>query len=283
MTDPVFPQPPSLQDPQQGQPQYAAYPQQDQNQYASYPQPQYAVPQQQAPVFDPNQQGQRQSWHAEKGTSGIAITALVLGIISLVLSWIPIVNNAAAVLGVIGLIFGVIGIVKTGRNGRKKGRGLAVAGTVLSVLSIVISLGMQAAFSNAIDKAASAGGEAATSQIPAAKQKQSSSPSKPKAAVPAEYASALASAKSYSETMHMSKQGIYDQLVSPEADKFDPEAAKYAVDNLKADWNKNALESAKNYQSTMSMSSKAIHDQLTSEFDKFTSEQADYAIEHLND
>ena len=65
--------------------------------------------------------------------------------------------------------------------------------------------------------------------------------------VPSEYKSALKKAESYSRTMHMSKQRIYDQLTS-EFEKFTPEAAQYAVDNMKADWNANALESAKSYQ-----------------------------------
>ena len=52
--------------------------------------------------------------------------------------------------------------------------------------------------------------------------------------------------------MHMFKQGIYNQLTS-EFEKFSPEVAQYAVDNVKADWNANALEKAKSYQKTMSV------------------------------
>lgn len=102
--------------------------------------------------------------------------------------------------------------------------------------------------------------------------------------VPAEYKSALSKAKSYSDMMNMSKAGIYDQLVSEFGEKFSPEAAQYAVDNLQADYNKNALAKAKSYQETMQMSPEAIRDQLTSEYgEKFTPEEADYAIQHLND
>ncbi|PZF12175.1 hypothetical protein DEJ25_09760 [Curtobacterium sp. MCPF17_011] len=102
--------------------------------------------------------------------------------------------------------------------------------------------------------------------------------------VPAEYTSALRSAQSYSDTMHMSKEGIRAQLTSDVADKFSPEAAAYAVKHVKADWNANALASAKSYQETMSMSPEAIRDQLTSDMaDKFTPEQADFAVQHLND
>lgn len=101
--------------------------------------------------------------------------------------------------------------------------------------------------------------------------------------VPADYTSALKQAESYSETLHMSKQGIYDQLTSEYGGKFSDEAAQYAVDNVKVDWNANALQKAKDYQKTMNMSPDAIHDQLTSVFEGFTEEEADYAIAHLND
>ena len=43
--------------------------------------------------------------------------------------------------------------------------------------------------------------------------------------VPTEYKSALKRAKNYSDMMHMSKQGLYDQLTSEYADKLTPEAA----------------------------------------------------------
>jgi len=63
--------------------------------------------------------------------------------------------------------------------------------------------------------------------------------------VPREYKSALNKAASYANTMHMSKRGVYDQLVSDYGEKFSAEAAQYAIDNVKADWNANALAKAK--------------------------------------
>src|SRR5690606_33110358 len=101
--------------------------------------------------------------------------------------------------------------------------------------------------------------------------------------VPKEYESALSKAKTYSDMMHMSKRGIYDQLTSEYGEKFTVEAAQYAIDNLKADYNANALSKAKTYQDTMSMSPAAIRDQLVSEYgEKFTPSEADYAIQNLN-
>lgn len=100
--------------------------------------------------------------------------------------------------------------------------------------------------------------------------------------VPTEYKSALRSAEAYSETMHMSKAAIYDQLTSEYGDKFTSEAAQYAIDNIQADWNKNALESAKVYQDMMAMSPAAIYDQLIADYgDKFTETEAQYAVDNL--
>jgi hypothetical protein len=92
-----------------------------------------------------------------------------------------------------------------------------------------------------------------------------------------EYMNALKQAESYSETMYMSKKGIYDQLTSDYGGQFPDDAAQYAIANVQADWNANALEKAKTYQSTMSMSKNAIYNQLISNFgEKFTKEQAQY-------
>ncbi|CEN88799.1 Host cell surface-exposed lipoprotein [[Clostridium] sordellii] len=100
--------------------------------------------------------------------------------------------------------------------------------------------------------------------------------------VPTEYKSALIKAKTYSDTMGMSKAGLYDQLISEYGEKFTEEAAQYAIDNIKADWKENALKKAKTYQESMAMSPSAIYDQLISEYgEKFTEEEAQYAIDNL--
>lgn len=102
-------------------------------------------------------------------------------------------------------------------------------------------------------------------------------------AIPAEYLSALNKARSYVDMMDMSKAGLYEQLTSEYGEKFSPEAAQYAVDNLQVDYNAKALAKAKTYQEQMSMSPEAIREQLVSEHgEKFTPEEAEYAIQNLN-
>lgn len=127
--------------------------------------------------------------------------------------------------------------------------------------------------------AVSGGNDSSSSSSSSSSAKSSSSSS---SHVSATKVAALKSAQTYSDTMHISKQGIYDQLTSDAGDKFDDASAQYAVDHVKADWNKNALKAAESYQKDQNMSPEAIRDQLTSDAgDKFTQDQADYAVSHL--
>ncbi|PAY37415.1 Ltp family lipoprotein [Ligilactobacillus salivarius] len=112
----------------------------------------------------------------------------------------------------------------------------------------------------------------------AAKSSESSSKK-----IPREYISALIKGQEYADRMYMSKKAIYDQLTSDYGEKFSPEAATYAINNIKADWNKNALHKAKDYQEEQNMSPDAIYDQLTSDSgEQFTPDEANYAVQHLD-
>lgn len=126
--------------------------------------------------------------------------------------------------------------------------------------------------------------QAATEQVSSDTAEAAPKKVEEKPSVPAEYTSALYKADTYANGMNMSKQGVYEQLTSEYGEQFSAKAAKYAIDNVKADWNANALAKAKTYQNDMHMSPAAIHDQLTSDYgEKFTVAQADFAIEHLTD
>lgn len=100
--------------------------------------------------------------------------------------------------------------------------------------------------------------------------------------VSSEFKSALRQAETYSDMMHMCQAALFAQLTSQYGGQFSTEAAQYAVDNVKADWNANALAQAIDFQNTMAMSPAQIHDQLTSEYgSQCTTENADFAIENL--
>ena len=97
----------------------------------------------------------------------------------------------------------------------------------------LIGCGSQAKSS---DEAAVQEKEQATEELTAAEQAteqteaNDATPAEPEvpADVPADYANALRQADSYSKTLHMSKQGIYDQLTSEYGGQFSAEAAQYA-------------------------------------------------------
>ena len=90
--------------------------------------------------------------HEGKGLTVCGVVGVVFGALGFVLSFIPIINNIAAILGFVGLILSIVALVGTFR-GRKRGKALAVVAAVLSVLSIVVTLGMQSATSKAMDEA----------------------------------------------------------------------------------------------------------------------------------
>lgn len=70
---------------------------------------------------------------------GLAIAALVLGILAILSTWIPLVGLFLMVLSLAAIITGIIALVMTTR-GRARGKGMAVAGIILGVLSIVTSI-----------------------------------------------------------------------------------------------------------------------------------------------
>lgn len=114
--------------------------------------------------------------HRPEHLSACGVTALVLGIVGTVLSFIPIVNNVAAVLGVIGVVFGIIGLVGVFR-GKKRGKAITIAGAVLSVVAIVITLAMQSSVSKAFDSASKA--SSSSSSQSQSSGKQNAQPAKP--------------------------------------------------------------------------------------------------------
>ena len=66
----------------------------------------------------------------------MGVAALVLGIISLVLSFIPILGIFGIGLAILGLIFGIIDWVQKKKASEKYGK--AIAGVVCSALAIII-------------------------------------------------------------------------------------------------------------------------------------------------
>lgn len=117
-------------------------------------------------------------------------------------------------------------------------------------------------------------------ETPKAEPKKEEPKEEAKPQVPMEYKMALKSAEQYLRTMPFSKQGLYRQLTSDAGSKFPPEAAQYAVDNVKTDWKENAAKAAANYLKMMPMSRDELVNQLTSDAgDQYTLEEAQYGVQ----
>ena len=87
-------------------------------------------------------------------TNGLAVTALVLGIVAFVLAFIPFVNFFGAFVALVGLVLGAVAIFQ-----KRASKGLAISGTVISfvagVLSIIMIVAYAAAFVKAVDDSVS--------------------------------------------------------------------------------------------------------------------------------
>ena len=105
-----------------------------------------------------------------------------------------------------------------------------------------------------------------------------------KSSTNSEYSAALEKAKRYNSWANMSKKRLYKQLTSKYGEKFESDAAQYAIDHLNADYKSNALAKAKSYRKLLKNSKSAIYNQLVSPYgEEFTEEEANYAIQHLDD
>lgn len=82
---------------------------------------------------------------------------------------------------------------------------------------------------------------------------------------------ALKRARAYLDSSCFSAKSLQEQL---EYEGFSPTAAKYAVEQCGADWNKQAAGKAKQYMSVMSFSRSKLIEQL--EYEGFTRSQSEY-------
>ncbi|MEU4802185.1 MmpS family transport accessory protein [Actinosynnema sp. NPDC023587] len=80
--------------------------------------------------------------------NGFGIAGFVLGLVGLATSFIPLIGLVAWPLVILGLVLGGLGIARAGRSG---GRGLAIAGVVLSAAGLVVCVLWVAVFGNALN------------------------------------------------------------------------------------------------------------------------------------
>lgn len=70
----------------------------------------------------------------KKKDMNAAVTSMVLGIFSILFCWLPYIT---IFLSLAGLIFGIISLAK-----RQEGQGMAIAGVIISVFGILLSIFM---------------------------------------------------------------------------------------------------------------------------------------------
>ena len=68
----------------------------------------------------------------------MGIAALILGIISFILSFIPICGLVGLLPAIIGLILGIVEVVKKSKAGEPKG--LGIAGIILTSIALIVSI-----------------------------------------------------------------------------------------------------------------------------------------------
>lgn len=87
--------------------------------------------------------------------SGMAVTALVLGIIALLAAFIPFVNVVSFIAGGLAIIFGIIAVV-TADGVKRRGRGMGITGLILGAVAILVAIiviVVTTAFFTAVDDA----------------------------------------------------------------------------------------------------------------------------------
>jgi hypothetical protein len=97
----------------------------------------------QGPVW--GQSGEAGAWQGGGGsqrTDGVAIAALVVGILAILMSWIPVLG---AIVGVTALVLGLVGRSRIKKSGAG-GNGMAVTGIATGIVAILINIAILAFF-----------------------------------------------------------------------------------------------------------------------------------------
>ncbi|KFI40211.1 putative host cell surface-exposed lipoprotein [Bifidobacterium actinocoloniiforme DSM 22766] len=98
--------------------------------------------------------------------------------------------------------------------------------------------------------------------------------------LPASYREAAIKAQQYADSMHLSEEGIRDQLTS-KRDKYSQDEAQYAIEHVQANYPENALFIAKQLQSQGVHDPEVLMKRLTNAHYKFTPADAEYALDQL--
>lgn len=204
---------------------------------------------------------------------GLAIAALVVGIVAFLLGLLPV---AGIILGLAGLTLGIMALAK------KQPKGLALTGTILAGLAVIASIATTVGLGAAVDSVAKSTEKVAVeTKKPVAEEVKEVEPEPVEVVTPEPVAepvepaltigqqNASKSANQYISMMGFSRTGLIKQL---EFEGYPTEDATFAADAIGVDWNAEAAQSAKQYIDMMAFSRDGLIQQL--EFEGYTPEEA---------
>ena len=113
-----------------------AAPQYGSGQQGGYQQPGHQQPGYGSSYGAPGQYG---PGGAEKPRNGMGIAALVVGIVSLLVAWLPFLGLISVLGGVVGIVLGAIGLKRVRRR-EATNKGTSIAGIVVSVVAIILAV-----------------------------------------------------------------------------------------------------------------------------------------------
>lgn len=217
---------------------------------------------------------------AGKRPMGLAVAALIVGIVAFFSGLLPIWGILA---GLAGVALGIVALV------RGQSKPLSIIGAVLGGFALLASFGTTFALIAGVPSVnqitSSPQSSAAPSGSPVAAAPPSVTPTPtaiptptvaPAPEAPAEtlaQSNARRSAQEYLDFTSFSRSGLIGQL---EFEGFSTEDATYGVDSLNANWNDQAAKKAQEYLDFASFSRAELVDQLI--FEGFTAEQAEFGV-----
>lgn len=84
------------------------------------------------------------------GSNGLATASLVLGIIGLVLTFVPLLTTLGLILGILAVTLGAVGLAQSKR--RHAGRGVAIAGLGLGLAATTAAVAILAETARLLDQ-----------------------------------------------------------------------------------------------------------------------------------
>lgn len=218
-------------------------------------------------------------------TNGIAIAALVVGIVAFLMGLVPGLGPLLAIAGIVLAILAfvkraqpvwmpLVGVIGSGIALLAGGIALAVT---LAIGSAAGSIGTAPVLTPAAPDTSVVDDESEESEPEPAVVEDPEPVAEPETSLTLAQEQAVLKAQSYLSTIGgFSRKGLIEQL---EFEGFEKADAKFAVDYLDVDWNEQAAIKAASYMQLGGFSKKGLIEQL--EFEGFTSKQAAYGAKSV--